>query len=173
MNSCSEFRDSLLDHALGLPRTSDVESHLAGCKACARALERWRSQVRQIDSGVRRLVAIEPSPFLVPSVLAKANASPSLALWPRRWKVAFASLALIAVACLAGVTAHRAIEKRREAQVISIARSLSRWKSPTESLLRSPVDPLLKNLPRLGESFFEVKTEFKPLRRGKGEKNAS
>lgn len=173
MNPCSAFRDSLLDHALGLPRTSGLESHLADCKACSYALERWRAQAGLIDSGVRRLVAVEPSPFLTSSVLAKANSSPTLAPWPMRWKAAFASLALVAGACLAGVAAHRAIEKRREAQAIAIAQSLSRWKSPTESLLRSPVDPLLKNLPILGKSFFEVKTEFIPSRVGKGEKNAS
>ena len=35
--------------------------------------------------------------------------------------------------------------------------ALSTWRSPTQSLLHSAADPLLRRVPRLGEKFFETK----------------
>jgi hypothetical protein len=35
---------------------------------------------------------------------------------------------------------------------------LSQWRSPTKFLLRLPGDPLLKTVPRFGESWLEIKT---------------
>ena len=34
---------------------------------------------------------------------------------------------------------------------------LSRWQSPTDFLLKTSADPLLKTVPRVGESFMEIK----------------
>jgi len=47
--------------------------------------------------------------------------------------------------------------KQRRAQLRPETLLLSQWRSPTESLLRSPVDRLLKTIPRLNESLIDIK----------------
>ncbi len=47
---------------------------------------------------------------------------------------------------------------RRTSTSLAIAmKSLSAWRSPTASLLKTPEDELLKSLPRLGESLHTIK----------------
>lgn len=51
-------------------------------------------------------------------------------------------------------TVHRQRTRPRPQPALSF---LSQWRSPTEYLLRLPGDPLLKTVPRFGESWFEIK----------------
>jgi hypothetical protein len=47
--------------------------------------------------------------------------------------------------------------KQRRAQVRPETLLLSQWRSPTESLMRTPGEQLLKTIPRLNESLIEIK----------------
>jgi hypothetical protein len=47
--------------------------------------------------------------------------------------------------------------KQRRARVLPETLLLSHWRSPTESLMRTPGEQLLKTIPRLNESIIEVK----------------
>jgi hypothetical protein len=51
-------------------------------------------------------------------------------------------------------------ERKKETEkAFSAAATLAHWRSPTRALLRSSSDMWLKTVPRLGESFFELKGE--------------
>lgn len=47
--------------------------------------------------------------------------------------------------------------KQRRAQLRPETLLLSQWRSPTESLMRTPGDQFLKTIPRLNESLIEIK----------------
>ncbi len=174
MTVCGEWRERLEDHALGLPADAPLAQHLATCAVCAAALVEWRAHAGQIDAGVRRLIAAEPSTDFSSRVLAEIRQPQSPWAWNPRWSVAFAALALAAVIGVLAFALRRGRERRDQAdQASSAAAVLSRWRSPTEPLLRSLADTVLKSVPRLGESYFEIEPQTGTSRDEKGGKNAT
>lgn len=173
MTACADWREQLVDHALGLPVSPGLEAHLAGCAACASALAAWRAQVEQLDTGVRQLVASEPSPYLRSRVLAELNSQSARFVWVERWRRALAALAVVAGLAVLGYAVRGALERQKQVETVSAALALSQWRSPTEALLQSPADALLKTVPRLGESFFTIKPEAGESKPAKGGKDAS
>lgn len=167
MTACHHWSERLTDHVLGLPAGTELQAHLGSCAACAAALEERRARVRQLDAGVRRLVAAEPSPYLASRVLARIeSARPRRA---GRWKAVLASLACAAVLAVCVYSVYAALEARREAERASAAaRALARWRSPTEVLLRAPAGPFLNAVPRVGDFFFETKPGAYAPQREKG-----
>ncbi len=75
---------------------------------------------------------------------------------------------MASLACLAGILllvyAVSTIERRvaTPERLARVAPVLSDWSSPTQSLLGSNTNPLLKTVPRLGETYFEVKPVVEP-----------
>jgi anti-sigma factor RsiW len=132
-----------MECALGRPPTQALSTHLARCEECNRALEAWRSKAREMDRVLARLAASEPRSGGPERVLARITATAAPAPAHPRLVAAAAGLVI-----LAGVIALTP----RPVRTIS----LSTWRSPTQSLLRSPADPLLKSVPRLGDGLFEV-----------------
>ena len=156
MNACPQWREELIDHALGQSPSAALEAHLAACAGCSQALEAWRQKAAQMDAGVQQLTAAEPRSHGPERVLTQIQQlSPSRPFYGR---VALA--ALILTVSLVVVLYRPAPPKKAPFPVMA----LSTWRSPTESLLHSPADPLLKSVPHLGEKFFETKSA--------GDKNA-
>lgn len=173
MTSCAEWREQLADHALGLPASAALAEHLACCPNCSRALAEWRARTEEIDAGIRRVVNADPSPYLSSRVMALIHSAPFHAGRTSRWRAALVPLSvLVLVATLVFVVRATIVRRERAAKLSSIAAEISSWRSPTESLLRSPSEPLLKTLPRLGESLFDIEVPARPSGTGKGEKNA-
>lgn len=151
MTSCSNFRDQLLDAALGAAASPELESHLAGCQACTTALAELRSASLQMDEGVRELVRnIEPSPAFRARVLSALMARSARRRWRPVWATAIAAGVLVA--------AVATFIPRPGPAVFVPAGSLSRWHSPTASLLRFPAEEYLQSPPRLGELYFAIDT---------------
>ena len=171
MSACSNFRDPLLDHSLGLPAGAELEAHLFSCPPCAAMLAKWRARAEQIDAGVHRFAAGETAPFFSARLRA-ALASPPPRSWGRR-RAAFATLVTVIGVCLLIFGARAAVERREQARITSYAAAVSNWTSPTQGLLRSPADPLLKTVPRLGESFFEIKPVAGEAKHERGTQNAN
>lgn len=173
MTACADWREQLLDHSLGLPVSPGLEAHLAGCAACASALAAWRVQVEQLDTGVRQLVASEPSPYLRSRVLAEINSQSARFVWVERWRRELAALAVVASLTVLAYIVRGALERQKQVETVSAALALSQWRSPTEALLQSPADALLKTVPRLGEPFFTITPEAGESKQNKGGKDAS
>lgn len=146
-------------HALGEPAGAALEAHLAACPACSQAVAAWRGKAGQLDAALRELSAVEPPAYGPERVLARIQLQPAR---PFRRLLAHATLAvLVLLACL--LVALRRPVRVQQADLLPVS-ALSTWRSPTQSLLRSPADALLKGVPRLGQGFLETKPS--------GEKNA-
>ncbi len=158
-------------HALGEPREpadrakptdAALQAHLAACPACSEALATARAKADLMDAALRKLAAVEPPSYGPERVLARIEAQPA-GLFQRVRAIA-AVAALAALLLIAGALVALRRPPRPEPALPPAATALSAWRSPTHWLLRSSADPLLKDVPRLGESFLRPR----PL----GEKNA-
>ena len=150
MTACTEWREALIEHALGRPPEAALEAYLAACPACTEILGAWREKAGQLDAVIQQLTAAEPRALGPERVLANLDPGPSGRLY---WRLAAAALVLIA--CFIAAIYRRS---RSEQDVPPATIALAAWRSPTQSLLRSSVDPLLKEVPRLGKSFIETKS---------------
>ncbi len=150
MNGCPEFQDRLVEQALGGEPAPDVAAHLAACHGCARAFEGLRERAAQMEAGLRALAAAEPPARLANRILA-AIPRPGL---PARldWRIAIPALGLAAALIISAFNGAFNGAPRRQADVPREAAALAAWRSPTEFLLRSTIEPLLNDTPRLGRA---------------------
>jgi hypothetical protein len=151
MNPCVEWREAIIECALGEPPGAALEEHLAACQVCSMALSAWRKRAAQLDASLQDLTAVEPRPHVPARILVGIEDRSSR---PFYWRLVPA--AALAVFACAVVSLYRPAELRRPGPATETA--LSEWRSPTQSLLRSSADPLLKGVPRFGESFLEMKS---------------
>jgi hypothetical protein len=110
--------------------------------------------MNQIDGGIRRLAASEPSAEAVSRIAAAAR-SVQRGPWltERRWGIATVpALAILVAVCIHGWRVHGRQQEAEKA--ISAASAIANWKSPTQDLLQFPVEGWLKTPPRLGEYFY-------------------
>lgn len=148
MTACSQWKEAIVDCALGSAPTAELAAHLAHCEICSAALASCREKSAELEAGMRSLTAVEPRPYGPERILARLASRSS-----RRYFWRWALVGFAALACL--VAALQWPVQRERAAPVSIE-ALSSWRSPTESLLRSPADPLLRTVPRLGESFLDT-----------------
>lgn len=151
MTACSEWKEALVGHALGRPAGAALEAHLAACTGCTEALEAWRQNAAELDAAVQQRTGAKPRAYGPERVLARIQQLPPGR--PFFGRVAVAAL-ILAVGLVVVLYRRNRPEKRRPYPVMA----LSAWRSPTQSLLHSPADPLLQSVPHLGESFFETKS---------------
>jgi anti-sigma factor RsiW len=151
MTACLGWTDELTDAALGRSVSELLVAHLASCAACRGDLEALRAGAERLDAGVRRLVQSDPPPSLVPRTLS------AIALRPahRRVSLAWAAAALIVLGGALAIGRHRSEETR----LADAARAVGGWTSPTRSLLPAPHPSQPVEVPRLGESYFDVVKE--------------
>jgi hypothetical protein len=157
MKPCDErWHQDLLEHALGSPASGVLNEHLATCAACSAVLRELRAHAEQIDTGVQRLVAAEPSPHAVPRLMAHVRADrPPPWLRGREWRTA--AVCALVIVSVALTYEWRASEQRGEAmQVLSAASAIGHWHSPTDGLLRFPMDRSLSSPPQLGKYFYQL-----------------
>jgi anti-sigma factor RsiW len=157
MNECRQWGDRLLDYTLdALPpsRADEVEGHLQSCASCAAAADALQRKQQQMEAGLAQLVrAAEASPAFRARVVAAARERSQPVVWQPAWKGVLAAVALVALAAIFLPGLAERWEVSTDAGDLA---ALSRWRSPTESLLRSPADVLLQETPRLGEFYFPL-----------------
>jgi anti-sigma factor RsiW len=154
MTACAQWKDAIAGHALGEAADPALSAHLAACPGCAQGLRESQAAAAQMDETLRRLTKVEPPPFGPERIMARIHeGKPAATTGWWRWAVLAAAAILVAVILWSG----------RPPRQTDVA-ALVMWRSPTESLLRPPLDAAWSTMPRLGQGFYEVK----PL----GEKHA-
>lgn len=179
MNPCPGWKDRLIEFALGAvpaPEARAVEAHIAGCAGCSCALGELRGRGEEISKALREFMRqAEPPPNFCGRVLASLDGRSQTHAWHSRrvatWAAAAAFVLLVATAVGLQVGKGRRGSGDFSSQALT---GLSAWRSPTEGLLRSPGDELLKSTPRLGEIYFRLEpTPKHPTKEHGGNKNES
>lgn len=121
--ACERYEDALTETAAGAPPAAGLESHLAGCARCREELAALRRTLALVDSDLRQLVAVEPSPELAVRIRrAAAEAEPQTTsrpvwLWPALAAAAVLMLAVATVTRREPSQAHVATSESRVPQV--------------------------------------------------------
>lgn len=159
-DACEKWKDQILEHALSGATIAGFEEHLRTCAACSRELDTVRERRMRVDE-LLPLVArgAEPPADFRAKVLAAAEAG-SGAKRARRWRIwtlAGATGAIVAVMIVA--TIYRRAAQRIPENEITAVRKLTEWRAPSDALLATPGQEILRTMPKLGESYMNVRVK--------------
>lgn len=156
--TCDKWKDQLLEAALTGATTKDFEEHLRSCANCSRELDAVCDRKAQLDE-VLPLVArkAQPPADFHARVLAAAKAA-SEGKRARPWRVwTLAGATAVAVLVLiVGTAMYRRSAHTIQATEVAAAQRLTEWRAPSDSLLKTPGQEILKGMPKLGQSYLSV-----------------
>jgi hypothetical protein len=177
MSACTEWKGEVFDSAMrdefavaatvisneaGLDRGAKarrLESHLKGCAECSALFADLRARTARVDAALPKLAdAGEVSEGFEARVFGRiaARQMESRKMWWSGWgmRLATAGVVCAVVAALVMWPQMKKLWRVREAPTISI----SKWRSPTESLLRTPGQELLERGPKVGDVYLPLDT---------------
>ena len=155
-NACESWKDQLLEAALTGSLTAGLEEHLRTCTICSEELENVRARKARLDT-LLPLVAqgSEPSANFRERVLAAAAREGKRA-WPWRvWTLAGATAVVVMVLMIA-VALQRRTARMIPEDELAAAQKLAEWRAPSDGLLVTPGQEILRTMPKLGESYLNV-----------------
>jgi hypothetical protein len=156
--ACEKWKDQLLEAALAGATAKGLEEHLRACANCSQELSELRARNARLDALLPLAVqGAGPSTDFRARVLAAAEAA-SEGKRARSWRVwTLAGVtAVILAALVVGVTSYRRIARTVPADELAAAQTLTEWRAPSDVLLANPGQELLRQMPRLGESYLHV-----------------
>jgi len=154
-SACEKWKDQLLEAALTGARSKEFELHLRNCKSCAAELRELEAIREHQDALLPLLVrGSQPSPDFRTRVLAAAAATEGEPNRAPRWRVWALAGATVAAATVFLV--QRSAVRKDEAEELAAAQKLVDWRPPSDSLLKTPGQEILKTTPKLGDSYLHV-----------------
>ncbi len=156
--ACQKWRGDLLEVALTGATAKGLEEHLPACANCSEELSELRARKARLDA-LLPLVAqgTGPSADFRARVLAAAEAASEgkrARPW-RLWTLAGVT-AVILAALVIGATSYRRRARTVPADELAAAQILTEWRAPSDVLLANPGQEILRQMPRLGESYLHV-----------------
>jgi hypothetical protein len=157
-NACKKWKDPLREAALTGATARDLEEHLRSCAKCSAELDEVRARAARLDT-LLPLVAqgAEPSADFRVRVLVAAEAAREgkrARPW-RVWTLAGAG-AVVVVVLMIGVTLQQRMARVIPGEELAVAQKLAEWRAPSDALLATPGQEILRTVPRLGESYLHV-----------------
>jgi anti-sigma factor RsiW len=156
-NACDKWKEQLLEAALTGTTSKDLEGHLRSCSNCSRELDAVRARKARLDELLPRVVQeAEPSANFRARVLAAARAASEgkhAQPW-RLWILAGATAAIVML--MIGGAMYRRAAQTIPPEQIAIVQKLAEWRAPSDGLLRTPGQEILKTMPKLGKSYLNV-----------------
>jgi hypothetical protein len=157
-NACEIWKDQLLEAALTGSLAAGLEEHLRTCMICSEELDNVRARKARLDT-LLPLVApgAEPSADFRARVLAAAGAAgEGRRAWPWRvWTLAGAT-AVVAVFLMIAVTVQRRTARMIPGDELATAQKLAEWRAPSDGLLATPGQEILRTMPKFGKSYLNV-----------------
>jgi len=156
-NACENWKDPLREAALTGTTAKDLEEHLQSCANCSAELDEIRARAARLDA-LLPLVAqgAELSADFRARVLAAVAAKEGNRGRPwRAWTLAGATVVVVTL-LVVGVTSLRRNGPAIPAGEVAAAQKLAEWRAPSDGLLRTPGQEILKGMPRLGQSYLHV-----------------
>lgn len=154
-DACEKWKDQILEAALTGAPTKDLEEHLRSCAKCSAEMDEVRARAARLDT-LLPLVAqgAEPSADFRARVLAAADEGKRARSW-RIWTLAGAATAAVVVLMI-GVNLQRRTARMIPVDELAAAQKLAEWRAPSDGLLVTPGQEMLRTMPRLGQSYLNV-----------------
>ncbi len=157
-NACEKWKDPLREAALTGTTAKELEEHLRGCAKCSAELDEVRARAARLDA-LLPLVAqgAEPSADFRARVLAAAEAKGE-GKRARPWRIwtRAGATAVVVVVLMIGVVLQRRTARMIPGEELAAAQKLAEWRAPSDGLLVTPGQEMLRTMPRLGESYLNV-----------------
>jgi hypothetical protein len=152
---CVRWKEQLLEAALAGAMRKDFEEHLRSCMICSRELDAVRARRVRLDV-LLPLVArgSEPAADFRARVLAAAASGADRARPWRPWTLAGAAAAIVVMVVGAAIY-WRAAQTIPDEELAAIEK-LAEWRAPSDSLLETPGQDILRTMPKFGESYLNV-----------------
>jgi predicted anti-sigma-YlaC factor YlaD len=153
---CEKWKDALREAALTGARTPEVEEHLRICRGCSEELRRLATAKAKLDALLPQLArGAELSadfPARINAAVEAATKQKQIPRW-RVWTLAgtIATIVIVTVAVWHGRTATKI-----ESEELAAAQKLAEWRAPTDTLLTTSGEEMLRTTPKLGESYLRV-----------------
>ena len=153
--TCEKWKDPLLEAVLTGAVAKDLEEHLRSCGDCAAELRALEARRERLDL-LLPLVAqgAEPSVDFRARVIAAAATSGERnrrVRW-RVWTLAGATATAAAVLAI-GAALHSRTAQKIPAEELAAAQKLAEWRAPSDTLLATPGQEILRTTPKLGGSY--------------------
>lgn len=165
-SECAQYKDMMLEAALSGTSTGALAEHLRQCGDCEGEFIALQARREKMDALLPLMAGeAEPGPGFRARVLAAAGERKSA--WPGRFWILAGATAAIAVIVLAGLSVQqRAAQKVEQAndrtmpatQLVA-AQRLAEWRAPSDVLLQTPGQELLRTTPKFGESYLSSPQE--------------
>lgn len=154
--ACEKWKDELLEAALMEATTPELAEHLRMCASCAEEWKALEARKARLDHLLPQLIrGVRPPSNFHARVMAAVGASKRQRIL--RWQIWTLAGATVAVAVLVAVTAwYRGTERKISPEELATAQRLAEWRAPSDSLLATPGQEILKTTPRLGETYLTV-----------------
>ena len=157
-NACEKWKDPLREAALTGATEKDLEEHLRSCAKCSDELDEVRASAARLDALLPLVTqGAEPPANFRARVLAAAEAAREgkRARPSRVWTLAGAAAVVVAVLMI-GVTLQRRTARMIQGDELAAAQKLAEWRAPSDGLLVTPGQEILRTMPRLGESYLNA-----------------
>ncbi len=157
-NACEKWKDQLREAALTGASTPELEEHLQTCANCSAELRELEARRARLDALLPRVVqGAQASADFRARVLAAAEAAGKRKRMPRwqAWTLAGAA-ATAAIVLVVGGVRHRGTTGKIRPDELATAQKLAEWRAPSDSLLATPGQEILRTTPKLGESYLNV-----------------
>lgn len=155
-NACEKWKDQLREAALMGASTPELAEHLQTCAPCSAELRDLEARRARLDALLPRVAqGAQPSADFRARVLAAAEATGKRKRVPRwqAWTLAGAAAAIVLVI---GAVWHRGTTGKIQPDELAAAQRLAEWRAPSDSLLVTPGQEILRTTPKLGESYLNV-----------------
>lgn len=157
-SACEKWRDPLLEAALTGAAARDLEDHLRSCTHCADELKELTARRTRLDALLPQVAqGAQPSADFRARVLAAAE-STNERRYARRWRfwtLAGATAAVVTL-LLIGVMWRGQTESPVSRDELAAAQKLAEWRAPSDTLLATPGQEILRTTPKLGKSYLNV-----------------
>ena len=156
-NACEKWKDQLLEAALTGAASAELTEHLRRCAHCAQERKALEERRTQLDALLPQIAqGSEPSGDFRARVIAAADAAGKHKGISRLQAWALAAAGSAAALALVLMMWNRGSHQKISPDEIAIAQRLAEWRAPSDSLLATPGQEILKSTPKLGESYLTV-----------------
>jgi anti-sigma factor RsiW len=157
-NACEKWKDQLREAALTAARTPELAEHLQSCAHCSAELRELEARKARLDVLLPQVAqSAQPAADFRARVVAAAEAADRRWRTPRwqAWTLAGAA-ATAAIVLVVGAVRHRGTTEKFPPKELAAAQKLAEWRAPSDSLLATPGQEILRTTPKLGESYLHV-----------------
>jgi anti-sigma factor RsiW len=157
-NACKKWKNLLLEAALAAAAPKDLEEHLQNCANCSAELDEIRARKVRLDALLPLVAqgAEPPADFRARVLAAAESAREGKRARPwRPWTLAGATAAVVAL-LLVGLMMVRRNRPTVPEDELAAAQKLAEWRAPSDGLLVTPEQEILKTTVKLGNSYLRV-----------------